>query len=75
MAEYTWKDFEEFVVGGGTSSTDPNCWIITKRNEIIEYFKEHPEKLLEGGRFKAESYTVDEVRKILSREMPGPFLF
>lgn len=73
--EYTWQDFEKFVVSGGTSSTDPNCWILVKRYAIIDYFKEHPEKLLEGGRFKAGGYTVEEVRKILSREMPGPFLF
>lgn len=75
MAEYTWKDFEQFVVGGGTSSTDPNCWILVKRYAIIDYFKEHPEKLLEDERFKAGGYTVEEIRKILSGEIPGPFLF
>lgn len=73
--EYTWKDFDEFVLGAvGTSTTDPNCWIITKRNEVLAYFKEHPEKLLEGGTFKERGYSVEEVKKILNHEMPGPFL-
>ena len=53
--EYTWEDSRMIDRTPGTSHAN----II---NAIYNFFKEHPEKLLEGGPAKEQGCTVDQLR-------------
>lgn len=62
--EYTWEDLEETF---NDSSSDKDSY----RNNIFmcvrTFFKDNPEKALEGGRFK--EWTADEVRRLCEESL------
>lgn len=60
---YTWEDFEE-VRNVPVSAEDENSTYI----KILQYFLEHPEKVLKGGFCKKRGYTAEDVRKIITGE-------
>ncbi|MCL2456296.1 MAG: hypothetical protein FWD19_01950 [Defluviitaleaceae bacterium] len=66
--EYTWEDFEaaERYYAGSAIPEMYACPIVKSlQKEIKEYFIKHPEKLLEGERFKDSDLTPDEIRAII----------
>ena len=74
--KYTWEDFErmreEMLTTRGFSSDEP---ILIERQRMIDYFVEHPEKLMEYGEFHERGYDRETVIGILKGEITSTILF
>lgn len=57
--EYTWEDW---VAASWMLDRTPGTSHANIINAIYDFFKEHPEKLLEGGPAKEQGCTVDQLR-------------